>query len=350
MYFGSVRFFKHLILGIVWVVVVAVAVGITALAVFYGIEKEKNKVLEMKLSAAEGSIYIPDGIAGEELLMAAKNYGITEEELLKAIDGQNPDTVAKYYAAQHLSTSSGTGEGADDGGPGYFTAYESLNVEGPQAFQRPEKTIYLTFDDGPSRNTLDILSILKKQGVEATFFMSGSETDQGKAIMKQVADAGMGIGIHSISHDYETIYASVDAYLADMERTSQCIEGATGVKPDILRFPGGSINNYNRFTYQQLIAEVTRRGYVYYDWDVSGQDASMDANWTSIYNHVISGVEGMSEGASPIVLLHDAADKGRTVLVVEDLIMELKRKGYTFAKLNHTVTPTNFAYINTENY
>lgn len=346
-YFGSVRFFKHLILGIVWMVVVAVAVGITALAVFYGIEKEKSKVLEMKLAAAQGSIYIPNGVSGEEILMAVKNYGLTEEEILSLIDSKDPELIAKFYAAQHISASSGAGDSFQE--PDYFNAYPELRVEPPQDFTRPKKTIYLTFDDGPSKNTLDILSILKKQDVKATFFMSGGESEESKAIMKQVAQADMGIGIHSISHDYEAIYESVDAYLADMDRTSAVIEGATGVKPDMLRFPGGSINNYNRFTYQQIIAEVTRRGYVYYDWDVSGQDAVSGANWTSIYNQVIKGVGNMGDEASAVVLLHDAADKGRTVLVVEDLIMELKRRGYVFAKLDHTVTPTNFAYVNTVN-
>ena len=83
--------------------------------------------------------------------------------------------------------------------------------------------------------------------------------------MKAVADAGHTVGVHSISHDYEKVYESVESYLADFNDTYNCIYEATGVKPRFFRFPGGSINNYNRFVYMQIIAEMTRRGFVYFD-------------------------------------------------------------------------------------
>ena len=93
--------------------------------------------------------------------------------------------------------------------------------------------------------------------------MCGGEDEKSQQLMRDIVNAGHTIGIHSISHDYEKIYSSVESYLDDFNETYTCIYNATGVKPQIFRFPGGSINNYNRFTYMQIIAEMTRRGFVY---------------------------------------------------------------------------------------
>jgi len=156
-------------------------------------------------------------------------------------------------------------------------------------------------------------------------------------------NAGHTIGIHSISHDYEKIYSSVESYLDDFNETYMCVYNATGVKPQIFRFPGGSINNYNRFTYMQIIAEMTRRGFVYYDWNVSGEDAVHGADWTSIYNNIMSGIKSNTADRA-IVLLHDSQSKENTVLVLEDIIDRLLEDGYRFDKLDNTVNPATFTY------
>ena len=104
------------------------------------------------------------------------------------------------------------------------------------------------------------------------------------------------------------------------------------------------INNYNRLIYPQLIAEVTRRGFTYYDWNVSGEDASTHATWTSIYNNVLNGIENNSSHRA-VVLLHDSADKQLTVKTVEDIIIALQNDGYTFGQLDNTVKPVTFSYV-----
>ena len=129
-----------------------------------------------------------------------------------------------------------------------------------------------------------------------------------------------------------------------MNATYNSIYEATGVKPQIMRFPGGSINNYNRLVYPQIIAEVTRRGFVYYDWNVSGEDATTHATWTSIYNNVLNGINENTSGRA-IVLLHDSADKQLTVTTVEDIIKALLADGYSFEALDNTVKPITFSYI-----
>jgi hypothetical protein len=87
---------------------------------------------------------------------------------------------------------------------------------------------------------------------------------------------------------------------------------------------------------------MTRRGFVYYDWNVSGEDAVTGATWTTIYNNVVKGAKAHI-GDRVIILLHDS--KSRTVTVVEDVITALEPMGYTFEPLDNTVMPITFAYI-----
>lgn len=334
MYIGSVKFFKHLILTLVCVITAGLILTASVFGVLYF--REKNRAEAVSASYKElkdqDTLNIPAQISDKELYDALQGRGYTSDKLFQLLRDNDPEAVNKLYRSLFPQA-----EAAE-----YVNLYPDLYAEPPKSFSVPEKTVYLTFDDGPSDSTLDILSILKKHDIKATFFMSGSDTEKGKAIMKQVADAGMAIGMHSRSHDYNKVYASMESYLEDLNNTYQNIKEATGVSPDMVRFPGGSINNYNRFLYKQVIAEVTRRGFVYYDWDVSGEDASKNATWKSIYNNVLEGVKQHSD-TSVIVLLHDS--KERTAMVVEDLIVELDKMGYSFAALNHEVTPTVFGYL-----
>ena len=335
MYWGSVRFFKHLILSVIALIIV---VSI-ALAAFFGI---RGHVAQGKAVAAmakydeviaEDKLNIPEDIPLEELFAALLDRGYTASDMVSALEKEDSATMEEVFRNHFY-------QGDADSQIQYDTLYPELYVTPPSRFiESAPNTIYLTFDDGPSENTQSILSILEKYNIKATFFMSGSKTQRGQAIMKQVADKGHSIGIHSYSHNYAKVYESAESFLEDFNNTYEIIYEATGVKPDILRFAGGSINSYNRLLYQQLIAETARRGFVYYDWNVSGQDADGTANWTSIYNNVMRGVEGKDHA---IILLHDT--KYQTVTVVEDLILALKDKGYSFDKLTNQIKPTTFSY------
>lgn len=337
MYFGSVKFFKHLILSTIALIFLTLLTLSIVFGVLYAKEKKTAEELDEKYLALIGKheLFIPPGVDETELFTALKNRGYTTEEILRVLSETDSETLNKFCRKKFYNP--------DGTEAPYTKLYPELYVTPPTEFRQDSKTVYLTFDDGPSQRTLEVLSILKKYNIKATFFMSGSETAEGQAIMKKVADAGHTIGIHSNLHDYEAIYASVDDYLADFERTSSLIYQATGVKPDICRFPGGSINNFNRFIYRQLISEITRRGYVYYDWNVSGEDADNGATWTSIYRSVLNDIDNQDRA---IILLHDSAGREATVSVVEDLIIELQHRGYTFDSLDHEVKPITFTYIN----
>ena len=352
MYFGSVKFFKHLIYTVFFTWIAAA----TFLAVFFGFKyfSEKKNAEAVAASSFPGQIVIPDGASVEQifLVMATKRY--SSRDMLDVIQSGDDKVFAEYvkdYIAENpdifadgdnASSSTGTPFASSD--EPYMELYPELYADNPPtAFKEDSGTIYLTFDDGPSDRTSDILEILDRYDIKATFFVCGGNGEKEQELMRQVAEAGHTIGIHSISHDYEKIYASVESYLDDFYETYMSVYNATGVKPQIFRFPGGSINNYNRFTYMQIIAEMTRRGFVYYDWNVSGEDAVKGANWTSIYNNIMSGIQRNTADRS-IVLLHDSQSKENTVYVLEDVIDELLADGYKFDKLDNTVNPATFTY------
>ena len=87
------------------------------------------------------------------------------------------------------------------------------------------KTIYLTFDDGPSDRTDEVLKILDEKGVKATFFVIGREDETSIQRIKKAAAAGHTIGMHSYSHDYEKIYTSVEDFLDDFYKPQQLQSG-----------------------------------------------------------------------------------------------------------------------------
>ena len=224
------------------------------------------------------------------------------------------------------------------------TLYPEMRVDPiPQPAAAPAGTVYLTFDGGPSQNTVTILDTLKRYGQKATFFVVGKNIPGNEAILKRMVDEGHTIGVRSYSGDYNAIYASPEAFLEDFHQSYQAVYDACGVYPTIFRFPGGSVSPYNQANYEQLIAEMLRRGFVYYDWSVSaGDDTSASRTITQITQAVLAGLQRTT--ATPIVLLHDSADKADTAHALANLVSELDRAGYTCDRLTNSVRPVTFAY------
>ncbi len=327
MYLGSVRFFKHLIYAlIILIIILPITLSIVFVTKYFSF---KNDLERASLAIAQQEIKEPDILTQDELCDFIKEEGYSPYDILKALDNNENDFIDELYT-KHF----GTDKFSD-----YQTKFNELNTQPPKQFVYEENTVYLTFDDGPSINTTYILDILDKYDIKATFFVTGNETQEGIEIIKEIVKRGHTIGIHSYSHDLDAVYFNVEAFLSDLDKCREYIYKNTGVKPSIIRFAGGSINNHNRFIYDILIAEITRRGYVYYDWNVSGEDAQIGANWTSIYRNI---TQGMSDKERAIILLHDSSDKYNTVLTIEDIIVYIKDRGYEFDKLDNSIMPIVF--------
>jgi len=193
------------------------------------------------------------------------------------------------------------------------------------------KVIYLTFDDGPSQHTPKLLNILKKYQVKATFFV----VKNGYAsTINRIAKEGHSVGIHTATHNFKKVYASEDAYFADLNTIQSVIKRQTGSETSILRFPGGSSNTVSCFNpgiMTTLSQSVKEQGFRYFDWNVDSNDAGGARTATQVYNNVIKGI---GKKKISIVLQHDT--KGFSVDAVEKIIVWGLKNGYRFLPLDTT--------------
>lgn len=198
-----------------------------------------------------------------------------------------------------------------------------------------EKVVYLTFDDGPSRNTPRVLDVLDRYGVKATFFVTGSNPDL-RGYIREAYERGHSVGLHSYTHDYASVYASPEAYFSDLERVGEVVREQIGFVPYLVRFPGGTSNTVSASScpgiMSELSVEVPARGYQYYDWNVSSGDASgTNVAADSIVRS--SCVEGYT---NVMLLFHDAATKDTTVDALPRIIEYYQARGYSFAAIDRS--------------
>lgn len=200
------------------------------------------------------------------------------------------------------------------------------------------KTVYLTFDDGPSSNTIKILDVLKKYNAKATFFVTGNANDETKKeVFKRIVDEGHSIGIHTYTHDYAEVYASEDAFFDDLKKMDDEIFEYTGLRTKLTRFPGGSNNTISRKyggkdLMKRLVNSVTEKGYKYFDWNVSSGDATgKPISKEQLVKNVVTDCQKFNKS---VVLCHDSLAKKTTTASVEDIVSQLQEKGYQFKALD----------------
>ena len=182
--------------------------------------------------------------------------------------------------------------------------------------------VYLTFDDGPSSNTDAILDTLNRYNVKATFFLVAKEDDISKDKIRRMAAEGHSIGVHSYSHKYSDIYASLDTFKNDVNSMRNYLEGIIGYKPNLYRFPGGSGNKVTNVDIRECISYLNDQDIKYYDWNVSSGDAASNA-YTS--DELVENVmKDVLKYKTSVVLLHDADNKGTTAEALPALLEALQ--------------------------
>jgi len=216
---------------------------------------------------------------------------------------------------------------------------ESAQTTVSQTTSKGKKICYLTFDDGPSDNTLKILNILDKYNAKATFFVINTSKIN---YVKKIHAAGHTVGLHSYTHNYSNIYSSSEAYFSDLQKISNTVKKYTGVESKIIRFPGGSSNRisqqYSTGLMPKLIKQTAEKGYFYFDWNVDSSDASgNNVSYTKIRDSVLTAAVNKN---SICVLMHDTSSKNSTVTALPEIIKGLKKQGYVFKAL----TTDSFGY------
>jgi peptidoglycan/xylan/chitin deacetylase (PgdA/CDA1 family) len=355
LYFGSVKFLKRVITIVILLIITA---SITSAAVF-AVYLKKTIAENEKLAAALNTFQqagkldvLKDGkFTAEQLAEVLKSANVEDKDLLKAIYEKDPDKFEQVLSELGYSSPGSVNAVSSEGventqPPAPAHEYEKLYPDlyamntPPAEYNKDENHIYLTFDDGPSDNTDGILEYLKQNNVRATFFVIPSDTESCARRLNKILESGNILGVHTFSHDYNKIYKSVDAFLEDFDKAYELIYKQTGYRPFLFRFPGGSVNDYNTDTRKDIIAEMNRRGFVYYDWNVDSEDA-MGANWTKIMNNVETEIKNVPRA---IILFHDGAGRKNTVLVIDDVIKKLKNdpKGYVFDVITEKTRPMQF--------
>lgn len=201
---------------------------------------------------------------------------------------------------------------------------EEQDTETPAAGEEEEsqKKIYLTFDDGPSSNTDEILDILKAYDVKATFFVVGKTDEASRKAYRRIVEEGHTLGMHSYSHSYADIYASEEDFQTDMKKLQEYLYELTGVWPRFYRFPGGSSNTVSNIDMQKLADWLTDQGVTYFDWNVASGDAvSRELPAETLLANCLAGIRNQQ---SCVVLMHDAANKDTTVEALPEIISEIR--------------------------
>ena len=268
----------------------------------------------------------------ESQLLSQSDLVWNSKEELKLLSGIENRIIRAKQGQTEVIPVSTTATGYEDVCPQMKVQTENTG-ENEENINREEKTVFLTFDDGPSRQTEKILDILDRYQIKASFFVVSKDlTESGAEAMQRAVKDGHVIGMHSDTHDYKKIYASVEALLKDYNKVYQMIQETTGITPKFYRFPGGSYNSIGKKCINEAIPELARRGFVYFDWNVTAEDAVGNPTASSIKMNIFHNLDQIVQ---PVILMHDGPCNSLTVEVLPEIIEELIKRGYSFDTLDH---------------
>lgn len=188
--------------------------------------------------------------------------------------------------------------------------------------QQKTKVVYLTFDDGPNQYTDQILNILSKNDIHATFFMIGSQLKDNKSSVERLIHEGHYAGLHSMSHSYSKLYKSggSDHFIQEFKQEQALLYKLTGVKSYLIRAPYGSAPQIG-YNFRTAIYEA---GFKMWDWTVD----SKDWDYNGMPSKVVGQVKRQIHRKQEVILLHE---KKQTVQALPQIIAYLQHQGYSFA-------------------
>lgn len=201
---------------------------------------------------------------------------------------------------------------------------------------KPGKTLYMTFDDGPSATTTELLDILNKYEVKATFFMLGPNMNRYPSEVKRIVKEGNGLGLHGMTHRKDKFYASPSAALAEMNGDNAVLQKIAGTGTTLIRPPYGSKPYFTKSFRDKVLVQ----GYHLWDWNVDSDDWKYKEDSAKIYNNVMGQVHRLQKSkTNPVILMHD---QKATLKVLPRLLETLKKEGYTFEIITKDIQPLNF--------
>lgn len=197
------------------------------------------------------------------------------------------------------------------------------------------KTVFLTFDDGPSALTGKVLDILKKNDIRATFFVLGEQVKRYPELLQRIHEEGHAIGNHSYDHHYTELYSGFPAFWNQIKRTEEEVYAITGFRPQLVRAPGGTAGHFDD-TYFRL---MKLGGYVVTDWNVDSGDSKRRGVPAS---EIVKGAETPVKSDRVVLLMHDGSGHDESVKALPQIIAYYKNKGYQFGVLSPDEEPVQF--------
>ncbi|EKN62557.1 endo-1,4-beta-xylanase [Neobacillus bataviensis LMG 21833] len=243
---------------------------------------------------------------------------------------QVPETTpTETTEAQPATQETGTPQTPANETPG--TQPEQNNTQ-PQG---NNKTIYLTFDDGPAPFSADIIALLEQYQYKATFFMIDGNIRRYPDAVKLMAQKGETVGLHSVSHNQKVFYASVDSILSELTQNRNTLKEISGIDSYIMRTPYGSVP-YMTGEYRQAVKD---NGYLMWDWNIDSKDwYYKDARFV---NSVIEQLNKLADHNGPIViLLHERPE---TLAHLPALLDYLSAQGFEGKAIDSSMTPVQFS-------
>ncbi len=288
----------------------------------------ENETLKMNLANCSGYLSEDDFITPDSI-QANASENDTPDDNSPETDNENKDSEE--------AASDKDKEKDKDNEKSYQEKYKNLYVR--EKDSKPKRVVHLTFDDGPSQNTPKVLDILDRFDVKATFFVVFNDEAPYCDYYKEIVERGHTLAIHTATHNYKKIYASVDAYLEDFDKIYSYVYEKTGVRPTLFRYPGGSTNCFSYSAGPAIMKEMERRGFIYYDWNVSSGDGGNQATRSTIFDWVTKNASRLEES---VVLMHDSQGKAETVAALPSIIETLQKEGCTFEPLSTSTEPVQF--------
>ena len=240
------------------------------------------------------------------------------EQRLEELDSRNRElqTMLQQLEEQEAATAQ-TAQIQEDSSAGEAPEPTAEEHSGQETIHK----VYLTFDDGPSIYTNEILDILNQYNVKATFFVVGRESNNTEEALRRIVEEGHTLGMHSYSHKYRELYESMDSFAEDFEKVRDYIYQATGVESVCYRFPGGSSNTVSEIDMHDFIDYLDSQGVEYYDWNVdAGDGGGKRLSTAALLENCTDSIDSRE---TSIVLLHDSAEKPTTVEALPGIIENL---------------------------
>ena len=212
--------------------------------------------------------------------------------------------------------------------PSTFVASSSNEPTDNTITEDVEKSIYLTFDDGPGgKNNALILDILKSENVCATFFLIGAQIEGQESLILRMKDEGHSLGLHSFSHKRESLYPNHEKFINEMKQVQNSLYNITGETYNILRFPFGCNNNSYSLT-TEMVDAIHYNNMKIYDWNVDSTDGENPyGNPDLILKNSLSNKDNI------ILLMHCSYINKNSAIALKGIIHYYKDKGYTFKKI-----------------